>query len=130
MKRLIVSVAAIVLTLPLGSCDSGPPKHAKNVRVVTRQVPSVLRNTIGAESSIKGLEPMAVSGYGLVVGLNGTGSSDIPLPIRTAMVDEMTKLGVGKESGTLPHVSPDQLLDASLIRMTRGSCAIATIIFR
>lgn len=92
-------------------CESGPPPKAKEVRVISREVPSVLRNTVGAEASLSGDEPIVMTGYGLVVGLNGTGSNDVPLAIRTAMIDQMTRMGVGKERGSMPGVSPDALLD-------------------
>lgn len=101
--------AAVLMVLC--GCESGPPKRAKEVRTITRDVPAVLRNTIGAEASLSGGEPIVVTGYGLVVGLNGTGSNDVPLPVRTYMVDQMTRMGVGKERGSLAGMSPEQLLD-------------------
>ncbi len=101
---------ACALMGPAG-CESGPPRKAKQVRVINRDVAPILRNTIGAEASMSGSEPIIVTGYGLVVGLNGAGSNDVPLPVRSYMVDEMTRMGVGKERGSLPGVTPEQLLD-------------------
>lgn len=108
---LVLTSALLALAVGLSSCESGPPPKAREVRVITRDVPAVLRNTVGAEASLSGDEPIIMTGYGLVVGLNGTGSNDVPLPVRTYMIDEMTRMGVGKERGTLAGVSPDRLLD-------------------
>ncbi|MFM9956687.1 MAG: flagellar basal body P-ring protein FlgI [Phycisphaerales bacterium] len=113
-----VSVASVVgaALLMCGAavligCESGPPPKAREVRVISRDVPAVLRNTVGAEASLSGDEPIIMTGYGLVVGLNNTGSNDVPLPVRTYMIDEMTRMGVGKERGSLAGMTPDRLLD-------------------
>ena len=52
-----------------------------------------------------------MTGYGLVVGLAGTGSGDVPLLIRTQLEDEMAKRGVGRGEGPLASVSPASLID-------------------
>jgi flagellar basal body P-ring protein FlgI len=41
-----------------------------------------------------GILPARVEGIGLVVGLRGTGGDPVPSPQRTALVDEMRKMGV------------------------------------
>lgn len=109
--RILPFAAAVALACVLAACESGPPPRTRDVPVITRDIPPILRNTIGAESSLTGDEPIVMTGYGLVVGLRGTGSNDVPLPVRTYMVDQMTRMGVGKERGTLRDVSPDELLD-------------------
>ncbi|MBN8646064.1 MAG: flagellar basal body P-ring protein FlgI [Planctomycetes bacterium] len=109
--RPVVAVLLAVGALGIAACESGPPPKAREVRTITRDVPPILRNTIGAEASLTGDEPSPMTGYGLVVGLNGTGSNDVPLPVRTEMIDQMTRMGVGKERGSLSGVSPDQLID-------------------
>lgn len=115
MPRVPLSVVLSALlagaALSVMGCESGPPPKAREVRVITRDVPAVLRNTVGAEASLSGDEPIIMTGYGLVVGLNGTGSNDVPLPVRNYMIDEMTRMGVGKERGALAGVTPEQLLD-------------------
>jgi flagellar basal body P-ring protein FlgI len=106
------------LALFLGLCagcesDGQSSKRARkpDIRVV-RDVPSVLRSTIGAQASVRGLEPTLVSGYGLIVGLNGTGSGDVPGPVRAVMEREMTRLGVGREVGAFQGMTPDELLNS------------------
>lgn len=41
---------------------------------------------IVSEAVLDGYEPVVVHGYGLVVGLDGTGSSDIPPDVRAHMI--------------------------------------------
>lgn len=104
-------LAGLVAAVAIAACSSTPPPKAKEVRVINRDVPAVLRGTVGAEASLSGDEPIIMTGYGLVVGLNGTGSNDVPLAVRTQMIDQMTRMGVGKERGSLPATSPEKLLD-------------------
>jgi len=73
----------------LGSCSSGPKPQARNVPVTVREVPALLRGTIGAEVEFRGIEPMLVSGYGIVVGLAGTGGDVLPDSIAATMEREM-----------------------------------------
>jgi len=106
-------VLAAVLCAGAIGCQGGgkKPPRAREVMAPARDVPEVLRNTVGSQTSLIGMDPVVVSGYGLVVGLNGTGSRSVPLPIRTYMEREMTRLGVGREIGSLRDVSPSELLD-------------------
>ncbi len=109
------AVGAILLALAplLAACDSGPPPRAKaeSRPIVERDVPQVLRGTIGAESTIRGADPVLVTGYGVVVGLAGTGSGDAPVAVRAALEREMGLRGVGQESMGMGSVTPRQMLD-------------------
>ena len=61
--------------------DSAP--SATRVRADFRlDVPQVMRGTVAQESILVGFEPVAVEGYGLVVGLNGTGCTTMPPDLR------------------------------------------------
>jgi len=107
---------AILLASAVGPAGcGGSPKKTPRARMpeikAIRDTPSVLRNTIGAQSTLRGMEPVLVSGYGLVVGLNGTGSRDVPGPVRAVMEREMLALGVGREVGAFGHLTPNELLD-------------------
>jgi len=46
-------------------------------------VEPILRGTIASETVLVGFEPTVVRGYGLVVGLDGTGSRLVPAAVRT-----------------------------------------------
>jgi hypothetical protein len=100
----------------LGGCssDHDKPKMAERPPPVVRDVPAPLRGTVGVEASLRGADPTLVSGFGLVVGLNGTGGGDLPGPIQAAMERELAKGGIGKggvlDTGPLAGKSPKEVL--------------------
>ncbi|MCA9293052.1 MAG: flagellar basal body P-ring protein FlgI [Phycisphaerales bacterium] len=112
--RLLGLAVLVSLGLAIGvqGCSSsGRPKRPERAPIV-RDLPVVLRGTVGSEVTIRGLEPVVVSGYGLVVGLDGTGSGDVPQSIRATLEAEMRRMGVGTElSGRLKDITPGQLID-------------------
>ena len=97
----------------LQACDSGPSKP-RAVNAVVRDVPSILRGTIGSETSLRGIEPVLISGYGVVVGLNGTGGGPYPEAISATMERELSRGGIGKggslSDGPLAGKTPRQVL--------------------
>lgn len=105
----------MLLGAALGSvgCESAekPRPRAEARPLVVRDTPSALRGTIGAECSIVGTDPVIISGYGLVVGLAGTGSGDAPPAVRAWMEREMTLRGVGQATYGMAGVSPREMLD-------------------
>jgi flagellar basal body P-ring protein FlgI len=111
---ILLLMGAIVM---LGACAKPPERPASTVQVPVqvRDTQSILRGTIGAEVSIRGTEGTIVSGYGLVVGLDGTGSGIVPIGVRSVLEQEMLQRGVGQgspERGPLARVSPSQLIDS------------------
>ncbi len=72
-----------------------------------------LRGTVGSMAKIRNYQPTLVSGYGLVVGLPGTGSPDAPAFIRQWMLNEMRKQGVGSNTYNADNMTPAQLLASS-----------------
>lgn len=87
---------ALGATLAAG-CSSGSEKQAKKPEpAALRDVPTVLRGTVGAEASFRGVEPTLVSGLGIVVGLNGTGGGDLPQSIQTTMERDLARGGIGR----------------------------------
>ncbi|MEM9252815.1 MAG: flagellar basal body P-ring protein FlgI [Planctomycetota bacterium] len=77
--------------------------------------PPFLRNTIGSLCTLNGFTPTYASGIGIVVNLDGTGSPQVPAPLRTQIVNDLRKRGVGSvrsiDTG-FPLVTPGQLLDS------------------
>jgi len=112
MPSVCRALGCIGLGAALIACasDPEPPPRAEQVSVPVRDVAPVLSDTIGAQSTVSGMQPMFVSGYGLVVGLDGTGSTDVPLAVSAVLEDEMTRLGVGKGEGPLGDMPPGKLL--------------------
>lgn len=114
--RPSLAVPLIALVIALSACGGGPPKTARDVRpAVVRDVPAVLRGTIGSETTLLRIEPQLISGYGLVVGLRGTGGGTLPERVEASMERELGLRGVGVGSdmfrGTpFDGMSPRQLL--------------------
>ena len=113
-RNPLIGGALLVSFLSLVGCGSSDPGKARSVEPVIRDVPSVLRGTIGSESSLRGTEPVLVAGYGLVVGLNGTGGGPLPETIASTMERELTRGGIGKggpeTTGPIAGKSPRQVL--------------------
>lgn len=110
---VFVLVPAIALAFFAG-CSEEKRKPIDVKPTVVRDIPPPLRGTIGSEVSFAGVEPVLVSGIGLVVGLNGTGGKPLPDQIQSTMEREMGLQGIGKSntgSGTaIDQRSPRELL--------------------
>jgi hypothetical protein len=115
--RLIAILAGAALAL-LGvgagpGCSSSPKPTAFEARpIVVRNVPEIFRNTIGAEATIAGIQPVLVSGYGFVVGLRGTGGEPLPERVAATMERQLGLNGVSRANPMqgLPPMSPRELL--------------------
>jgi len=104
------------LLILLSGCDSfriiPPPEAAPPPRSPTAD-DLLLAGTVGAETVVANVDAQPLRGFGLVVGLNGRGSSDCPTVIRDYLVELMTKerQSQGAEQRKkLP--SPGELIDS------------------
>lgn len=98
------------------------PKQVRADRSFQMDVPEIMRGTIGAETALLGYEsvtsqryqPIVARGYGLVVGLNGTGSRSVPPPVRAYMIAQAAKYGIGshKFGETNAALTPEALIDS------------------
>jgi hypothetical protein len=116
-SKIVPALAAAglcLLSVLLPSCGG-----TGSGRTVTRDIeissgPAVLRGTIGYETTLVGHRPVLVSGYGLVVGLEGTGSTEVPEFIAATMEREIGALSGGAELGfrdtPFEGLSPRQIL--------------------
>lgn len=103
--RAVASVACLAAAV-LAACSSDPPKTAERMQkeLVVRDIPDVLRGTIGAETTLRGIEAVLVSGFGIVVGLNGTGgNANLDPSVQATMERELARGGVG--------IAPERELD-------------------
>ncbi|MEM6749316.1 MAG: flagellar basal body P-ring protein FlgI [Planctomycetota bacterium] len=114
--RLVAPVALVALGLLGSACESNradvrPPSVQPGE---TFSGPVELRGAVGSYASFGSTAPELVSGYGLVVGLNGTGSSEVPAFLRDWLINEMRRQGVGSARylDTL-RASPEQLLQST-----------------
>ena len=85
-KVLFTVVASFCLGAVFSSCSirpttSAPPRPAPDWNI------SLLDDTIGAIVDLEGLQPISVRGYGLVIGLDGTGSRECPEQILNIIQD-------------------------------------------
>ena len=88
-----------------------PKQDRLNATNFVLDVDPMMRGTVASETAIAGLEPVIVRGYGLVVGLNGTGGRLMPAEVRAMMVQELARRGVGNP-GTGFDISPEQMLNS------------------
>lgn len=90
---LIYGPGALILVSGCESDDKKePPPVVERPEPVPNPLPRYLRGTIRYEAELRGYRPTFVSGYGIVVGLQGTGSADTPIPIRAAIEREAARL--------------------------------------
>lgn len=108
---MVVAVASVGAGV---ACDS-TPRTAEVVRpTIERDVPQLLRGTIGSMTTMRGTDPVLVSGIGIVVGLNGTGGDLLPDAVAATVEREMSLRGIGgPDTKGIPGIdgkSPRQIL--------------------
>jgi len=106
-ERTFHRIAAIVSTTAavaaIAGCLNNVEKAEANSRPGERidreplpmEVDPIMRGTVAGESVLVGFDTTIVRGYGLVVGLSGTGSRVMPAEVRAYLLQEMTRRGVG-----------------------------------
>ena len=96
------------------------PRAVRSTPSFTGEIPNMLRGTIKqhvalmgyAESYSDEYQPVVAAGYGLVVGLNRTGSSEFPPQIRSHMIADLARRGIGESTRGWGNVTPDELLNS------------------
>lgn len=84
----------IVLVATVGCANSTAKRSSKRREPPPYSGPAFLRGTIGSMTQFRGFSPLPVSGYGIVVNLNGNGSEVVPQPLRQRMMMMARKRGV------------------------------------
>lgn len=79
----------------LAGCSPGKKIQVERPKVEARVVAAPLRGTVGSLAQSTAGEPVVISGFGLVVGLNGTGGGLLDERIAATMEREMLLQGVG-----------------------------------
>ena len=69
---------------------------------------------IGEKTLLSDASPEPLRGFGLVVGLNGKGSSDCPTSVREYIIEFLSKQ-IGPQGATerRPRLTPEQLIDST-----------------
>ncbi len=75
-------------------------------------VPQIMRGTLAEAGILDGYRPVVVRNYGLVVGLDGTGSRDVPPTVRAKLLADAARRGIGSERSGWGHLKPEALLDS------------------
>lgn len=116
MTGLAAGAAAVSLVAVSG-CGPDKPRDPQRVSVQLRDLPEVLRGTVGAEAALSGTAPILVSGLGLVVGLAGTGGGPYPASVQGTMERELGRRGIGvataADGGPFAGQSPKTVLSRS-----------------
>ncbi|MCP3903817.1 MAG: hypothetical protein GY715_09300 [Planctomycetes bacterium] len=119
MNTLRVAAVAMLLTAMTSGMACLMIESAKPRPTPTRadrsfelNAPRMMRGTIAAEGVLLGYNPVILRGWGLVVGLNGTGSRNVPPMLRAHMISEMARRGIGRASSGFDHIQPEAMLDS------------------
>jgi len=103
----------LVLLAFVGSCN-GPER--KDDPEALPPVPEIARGTVGAYVRFSNIRTTPVVGYGLVIGLEGTGSQTMPANLRRRLLREMYRGGISDREATKILESPNTA--ACLVRGT------------
>lgn len=115
--RQCVRPVTILLAFIVGCQDLGwqskPPPEPSPPPVSNRAADPLLAGTIGTRTLVREASAQPLRGFGLVIGLNGRGSSDSPTVIRDYLIDFMAKQ-IAPQGGPerQPRLSPEQLVDS------------------
>jgi len=117
--------ALITIAFLLASCSSieraDDRIRPKRVRpTFNGEVPNMLRGTVKQYVALLGYtkehrdeyQPLIAAGYGLVVNLKGMGSQDVPPQVRSHMIADLAKRGVGESTRGWGNLTPEALLDS------------------
>lgn len=107
-------IAAAALFVGFTGCAETPekPKPPQYARFGKRDVPPFMEGTIYQTTNLQNDQPFLVSGWGLVVNLDGTGGSrQMSNNVKAFMVKEMARKGFGsKLTPEFADVTPEQVL--------------------
>jgi len=102
---------ALAAIIPIAGCSSQAKEQAPEPPPTeVYRGPEHLHGTVGSMTRLRNHRPLPVAGYGLVVGLNGTGSSEVPAYLREDITDTMRKRGLGSARYGTQSMTPDRVL--------------------
>lgn len=114
----VALVAAMGVVAPLGCSDDKPPPQLTTPELTPNPLPRYLRGTVLYEAQLQGYGRTLVQGFGIVVGLDGTGSADTPLPVRAYLEREGAKMLPD------PKIDSERPLTMSGILADRNTAAV------
>lgn len=113
MRSSVGCLGAVLLSVVVGCGPTKPaePPKSEFTNLGAKEVPDFLKYTVWEQTDLANASPMRVSGYGLVVNLDGTGDTRAPNPVREYMIKQMQKHGFGSSMTGLRTLSPEQVLN-------------------
>jgi len=113
----VIGLAVGLAGIAVGGCSGiertpPPPRQVRAELASKIDVPTIMRGSIASEAIVEGYQPVVVHGYGVVVGLAGTGSGDVPPDVRAHMIAMAARHGIGSERAGWGRLSPEALLDS------------------
>ncbi len=109
-RAVALACAVVLVCVTAMSCAPKEEKPLPPPPPAAYRGPEFLRGSIGAVATLEGYRPLLVSGYGIVAGLNGTGSPDCPASLRPYILDMITKGGIGRYDTGTKATSPERFL--------------------
>ena len=123
MKRLRKTLTAharpvvcllILATLAIVGCTGSQQteydNQDANEAANTFSGPKYLRGSIGSYGSFLNNQPRYVGGYGMVVDLNATGSSEVPAFMRQWLINEMLQNNLGSVQFGTERFGPERVM--------------------
>ncbi|HEX8322378.1 MAG TPA: flagellar basal body P-ring protein FlgI [Tepidisphaeraceae bacterium] len=114
MKSSYRRIAAVaVVSVVAGCAPTKPvePPKSNYSDLGPKEVPDFLKQTVWQQVDLANASPLRVSGFGLVVNLDGTGDTRAPNPVREYMMKQMQKHGFGSSTAGLRTLGPEQVLN-------------------
>jgi flagellar basal body P-ring protein FlgI len=117
LKKLFTTTA---LLAALSGCTEPAPKTTPKYATLgpRTDLPEYLNDTIMQYTDLGNTQPAPVSGYGIVVHLQGTGGSRVPTPVRDFMIKELARHDFG--SAVTGWAAPEDVLrskDVAIVRV-------------
>ena len=107
------TVVALLAALAAGCTPTKPiePPKPQYSDLGPKDVAGFLRNTVWQFVDLGNTTPLRVSGYGLVVNLDGTGDTRAPTAVRDFMLSQMQKHGFGSSAAGLRNLDAERVLN-------------------
>lgn len=120
LQVLVCQVLALVVAvvIPLSGCGSGRASVQRPSTRPFRDVPAVFQGVIGSRAVLTGIDDTLMSGYGLVVGLRGSGGGPYPPAVQGHVERELSLKNVSPSSSVWRGTPLEGLTPAQVLRMS------------
>ncbi len=103
LRYLLYCTTVMLILTATGGCQATKEKDKNNAAIE----PMVLNRTISSVANLHQSRIIPVSGWGIVAGLNGTGSSECPPALRKKLIKH-----IQQETGNTGNISAGDFLDS------------------